>query len=169
VIPAHVPRDLPQHGTTLSRSHLRVKTGTIDPVSLEIVPYERRHLDAVIALCREAEVFEGFSSDPERAGRALAAPGAVAVVALCDAEPVGFAHAISDGAFQAFLSLLLVRPEARRNGIGRRLVAEVIARSGAARVDLLAYEEAEALYATFPHERFSGVSGFRIRPEKRGE
>jgi hypothetical protein len=31
-------------------------------------------------------------------------------------------------------------------------------------VDLLAYEEAEALYASFPHERFSEVSGFRLRP-----
>ena len=138
--------------------------GTIYSVSVEIVPYERRHLDAVIDLCRQAEVFAAFSSDPDRAGRALAGEGAVAVVALRDRELVGFAHALSDGAFQAFLSLLLVRPDARRNGIGRRLVAEVISRSGALRVDLLAYEEAEALYASFPHERFSEVSGFRLRP-----
>ncbi|HEY1355721.1 MAG TPA: GNAT family N-acetyltransferase [Solirubrobacterales bacterium] len=132
---------------------------------VEIVPYERRHLDAVIALCEEAEAFEAFSSDPDRAARALEGPGAIALVALRGGELVGFAHALTDGAFQAFLSLLLVDPGARRAGIGRRLVAEVIARSGAVRVDLLAYEEAEALYASFPHERFSEVSGFRLRAE----
>ncbi len=133
-------------------------------MSLEIVPYESRHLGAVIDLCRQAGVFEAFSSDPDRAGRALGGAGVVAVVAIRDRELVGFAHALTDGAFQAFLSLLLVRPDARRIGIGRRLVAEVISRSGAVRVDLLAYEEAEALYASFPHERFSEVSGFRLRP-----
>jgi GNAT superfamily N-acetyltransferase len=133
-------------------------------VSLEIVPYERRHLEAVIALCEEAEAFASFAADPERAGRALAGPGAVALLALRDGQLVGFAHAVTDGAFQAFLSLLLVRPEARRCGIGKRLVEEVLARSGAARVDLLAYEEADSLYGSFPHERFAGVSAFRLRP-----
>ena len=47
----------------------------------EVIPYERRHLEAVIELCVEAEAFTTFASDPERAGRALAGPGAIAVVA----------------------------------------------------------------------------------------
>ncbi len=132
----------------------------------EVIPYERRHLEAVIELCEEAEAFATFASDPERAGRALAGPGAIAVVALREGELAGFAHAITDGAFQAFLSLLLVAPGARREGIGRQLVAEVLARSGAVRVDLLAYQEAEALYASFAHERFAEVAGFRLRPER---
>ena len=38
---------------------------------VEVVAYRREHLDAVIALCEEASVFEAFSYDRERAGRAL--------------------------------------------------------------------------------------------------
>jgi GNAT superfamily N-acetyltransferase len=135
----------------------------------DVIPYEQRHLEAVIGLCEDAKAFASFASEPERAGRALAGPGAIALVAVREGELVGFAHAITDGAFQAFLSLLLVRPDVRREGIGTRLVAEVLARSGAVRVDLLAYEEAEALYASFAHERFAEVSAFRLRPSGHGD
>jgi ribosomal protein S18 acetylase RimI-like enzyme len=138
-------------------------------VKVEVVVYRRPHLDAVIALCEEARVFEAFSSDRERAGRALEGPGALSLVALRNEdEVVGFSHAITDGAFQAYLSLLLVRPGARRQGIGRRLVAETLARCGAARLELISYEEADPLYASFPHERFAGVSAFRLLAEQHG-
>jgi GNAT superfamily N-acetyltransferase len=60
--------------------------------------------------------------------------------------------------------MVLVRPDLRRRGIGRRLVAEVLARSGAVRLDLLAYEDAAPLYASFSHERFTGSAGFRLSP-----
>ncbi len=132
-------------------------------MSFEIVTYEPRFLDAILALCEEAESFPTFAADRERAGRALQAPGAVALVAARDGELVGFAHAISDRAFQAFLSLLLVHPRARRQGIGRRLVTEALDRCGAVRLDLLSYEEADPLYASFEHERFADVSAFRLR------
>lgn len=133
------------------------------PVSFEIEPYEPRFLDAILALCEEAGAFATFAADRDRAGRALGAPGTVALVAAGDGELVGFAHAITDGAFQAFLSLLLVDPRARRRGIGSRLLAETLARSGAVRLDLLSYEDADPLYASFEHERFGGVSAFRLR------
>jgi GNAT superfamily N-acetyltransferase len=132
-------------------------------MGIEISPYERGNLGAIVSLCEEAGAFPSFASDPERAGRALEAPGAVALVASCDGELVGFAHAITDGAFQAFLSLLLVHPRARRQGIGRWLLAEALTRSGAVRLDLLSYEEADSLYASVEHERFADASAFRIR------
>jgi GNAT superfamily N-acetyltransferase len=136
-------------------------------MGLEIVGYEEHHLDAILALCEEAQAFPSFASNRERAGRALRGPGAVSLVALREGELLGFAHAITDGAFQAFLSLLLVHPDARREGIGRQLVAVALERSGAARLDLLSYEEASSLYASFRHERFSGSPGFRIYPMPR--
>jgi GNAT superfamily N-acetyltransferase len=136
----------------------------VGPVSVAVVPYEHVHLDSILTLCREAGAFSSFASDRDRAGRALHGPGAIALVALRDGELVGFSHALTDGAFQAFLSLLLVHPSSRRKGIGRRLVGETLARCDAARLDLLSYEDAGPLYASFPHERFEDVSGFRIRP-----
>lgn len=137
-------------------------------MSVEIAAYESQHLDPILALCEEARVFSSFACDRERAGRALEGPGAIALVALRDGELVGFAHTITDSAFQAFLSLLLVQPGARREGIGRRLVAETVARCGAARLDLLSYEEADALYASFPHQRFAAASAFRLLPRQGG-
>jgi len=95
----------------------------------------------VIALCEWAAAFPTLAADRRRASRALEGPGAVALLALLDGNLVGFAHAITDGASQAYLALLLVDPAARRKGIGRRLVA-----------------------ASFPHDRFAGVSAFRLRP-----
>jgi GNAT superfamily N-acetyltransferase len=130
---------------------------------MEIVPYQRAHLEAILALAEGAEFSSSFVADPERAHRALSAPGAIALVALHAGEPIGFAHAITDGAFQAFLSLLLVHPRARRQGIGRWLLAEALTRSGAVRLDLLSYEEADSLYASVEHERFADASAFRIR------
>lgn len=129
----------------------------------DIRAYERRHLDPILELCEEADAFAGFASDRDRAAIALEAPGAVALVAARDEGVIGFSHALTDGAFQAFLSLLLVAPAERRKGVGRRLLAETIARCGAERLDLLSYEDAAPLYASFPHERFVGVAGFRLR------
>ena len=118
-------------------------------LSVAVVPYEHVHLDSILTLCGEAGAFSSFASDRDRAGRALHGPGAIALVALRDGELVGFSHALTDGAFQAFLSLILVHPSSRRQGIGRRLVGETLARCCAARLDLLSYEDAGPLYASF--------------------
>lgn len=135
-------------------------------MDLEIRPYERRHLDPILELCEAADAFASFASDRDRAAVALEAPGAVALVAERDGGVIGFSHALTDGAFQAFLSLLLVDRAERRQGIGRRLLAETLSRCEAKRFDLLSYEEASPLYASFPHERFVGVVGFRLRPDR---
>jgi ribosomal protein S18 acetylase RimI-like enzyme len=137
-------------------------------MSQEVLGYRPDHLDAILALCRATTSFPSFSSDRERAGRALAAPGALALVAVRDGALIGFAHAITDGSFQAYLSMVLVDPDQRRQGVGRMLVAEVLTRSGAARLDLLSSEEAGSLYESFPHQRFPGAAAFRLGLDLRG-
>ena len=127
---------------------------------MEIVAYERDHLEAILALA-EGVAFSTLVEDPERAHRALGGPGSVTLVALEDGEPIGFAHTITDGEIQAYLCRLLVSPEHQRRGIGRALVDESLARSGAIRIDLLTTEEGEPLYRSYRHER---IPGYRIFP-----
>jgi GNAT superfamily N-acetyltransferase len=129
---------------------------------MEIVRYERAHLETLLALAEGAEFSSSFIADPERAHRALSAPGAVALVALGAGEPVGFSHAITDGAFQAYLALLFVAPGARGRGVGRALVDETIGRCGAIRLDLISTEEAEPFYRGFHHG--GRWPGYRLYP-----
>lgn len=66
---------------------------------------------------------------------------------------------LSDGALQAYLCNL--RSQARRRGVGKKLVHETFARSGAERIDLLALDNSAAFYASFPHRT---MPGYRIYP-----
>ncbi|CAN5133438.1 hypothetical protein BH20ACT13_BH20ACT13_01640 [soil metagenome] len=100
-------------------------------------------------------------ADPERAVRALTAPGVVTVVAVAGEEVVGFAQMLTDGEIQAYLCNLAVDPRWRRQGIGKRLLDEMFARSGAARVDLLAVSGSEPFYSSFEHRT---LPGYRIYP-----
>lgn len=95
---------------------------------------------------------------PERAERALTAPGVVAVVAVDEAgEVVGVAEMLSDGAVIAYLGLLLVAERVRGQGIGRELMLEAARRTGLERFDLLSEDDALAFYERFPHKRKPGV------------
>jgi ribosomal protein S18 acetylase RimI-like enzyme len=151
---------------------------------MEIVRYEPRHLDALLALCR-AEGWISFAGNPGRAGRAMTGPGVTALVAVeraagggsgggeeraADGESgadeeraVGFSQAVGDGAFGGYLCMLLVDPAARGRGIGKALVEATLIESGVLRLDLLSSERAMSLYERFPHNK---IPGFRIYPEE---
>jgi GNAT superfamily N-acetyltransferase len=74
-------------------------------------------------------------ADPDRALRALLAPGATTVVALDDdGAVVGFAHALRDGVTAA---QLLVTPEHRGRGLGRQMLAEAFQRCRVDRMDVI--------------------------------
>jgi GNAT superfamily N-acetyltransferase len=130
---------------------------------MEIVAYERAHLEAILALAEGATFSSALVADAERADRALRAPGAVALVAVEAGEALGFAHTITDGAFQAYLALLLVAPGARRRGVGRALVEETVDRCGAIRLDLISTEETEPFYRGFAHG--GPWAGYRLYPD----
>lgn len=59
--------------------------------------------------------------DVENLGRAISASQR-AVVAVADAEIVGFARAITDGVSNGYLSMVVVAEQHRRRGIGQALV-----------------------------------------------
>lgn len=142
---------------------------------MEIVAYEPCHLDPILALCK-AEGWVTFSSNRERAGRAMTGPGVTALVAV---EPdagasgddgaagggrvVGFAHAYGDGCFGGYLAMLLVADGHRGEGIGRALVERTLLDAGVLRLDLLSSDRAMSLYERFPHNT---MPGFRLYPDE---
>lgn len=122
---------------------------------MTVARLKRTHLSAVIALYAA----EGWSQarDVERTWRTLSASGSIALVAISEEEVIGVAHVLTDGEIQAFLSLFVVARGFRGAGVGRRLVEEAHACSGARRMDLVSCNDGfyEALGAR-------PVSGFRI-------
>jgi ribosomal protein S18 acetylase RimI-like enzyme len=130
--------------------------------AVALVPFDASHLAGVLALC-EAEGWPSLPSDPARAETMLLAPNAAAVVAVDVDAVVGVAFAVVDaGPVDAYLSILVVHTQYRRQDIARRLVAEVFRLSGAERIDLLAEPGSEGFYDSLPHRRFAG---YRLYPE----
>lgn len=127
---------------------------------VEYVHFAEAHLPGILRLC-ELEGWPSFPGDPERAVRALTAPGVVCVVAVQDGEVAGFAQLLTDGEIQAYLCLVAVTTMLRANGIGKKLIEEAFGRSGAERLDLLSADESQGFYRSFLHRE---VPGYRIYP-----
>jgi ribosomal protein S18 acetylase RimI-like enzyme len=126
----------------------------------EYLPISRKHIAGIIRLC-EAEGWPSYTEDETITWKALTAPGCITFVAVDNGAVVGFAQLQTDGTVQAHLTTIAVDREHRRGGIGRGLIEEVFARSGAKRIDLVC-EGPQAFYESFAHRRFSG---FRIYPQ----
>ncbi|MDX6653339.1 MAG: hypothetical protein QOH18_31 [Solirubrobacterales bacterium] len=131
-------------------------------MTVEIVSYEPKFLDALLKLCRQ-EGWISFAADPERAGRAMTGPGVTALVAVegqgAEQQALGFSQAVGDGCFGGYLCMLLVDPQARGRGIGKALVERTLVESGVLRLDLLSSDRAMSLYERFPHNK---IPGFRL-------
>jgi ribosomal protein S18 acetylase RimI-like enzyme len=127
---------------------------------MQFCALQRQHLPAISALCK-AERWPSFSEDPERAWRALTAPGVTTVVAVDGGRVVGFVQMQSDGQIQAHLSLVLVAADRRREGIATRLVRAAFKQCGAERVDVVS-DRAEEFYRSLAGKEWHG---FRIYPQ----
>jgi len=125
-----------------------------------VVPFAEAHLEGALALCR-AQGWPTMPADPPRALRVLTGPSAVSFVALDDTVVVGFAFAFSGGEIDVYLSLLVVAPTHRRQGIAGRLIAEVFGVSGVDHMDLLAEPGSEPFYESLPHR---SLAGYRLYP-----
>ena len=126
---------------------------------MEVVGYERWHLDGIVALCRD-EGWPSLADDPERAHRVLTAPGVTAVVALDGRMVLGFAYLQSDGEIQSHLSNIVVSASHRRSGVARALLQSGIERAGGIRVDLIT-DTAVPFYEALVHKK---MNGYRIYP-----
>jgi ribosomal protein S18 acetylase RimI-like enzyme len=126
---------------------------------MEVVGYERWHLDGIVALCR-VEGWPSLADDPERAHRVLTAAGVTSVVALDGRTVLGFAYLQSDGEIQAHLSNIVVSASHRRSGVARALLQSGIERAGGIRVDLIT-DTAAPFYEALGHKK---MNGYRIYP-----
>ena len=117
---------------------------------MHIEPFADEHFEGILELLA-AEEWTTLTADPQVTLRSLSAPGVVSLVAVEEGRVVGFAQTLTDGVIQAYLCRLLVGNPFRGKGVGRLLVQKSFSASGAQRIDLLATEEAEGFYASFPH------------------
>lgn len=133
--------------------------------AVNVTTFDRSQLPGVLALCA-AEGWPSFPDDPERALAVLAGDGAVTAVALDGDAVVGFAFAfMDDGALDAYLSMMAVRTDRRRQGVARMLLGELFRLSGAQRIDLLAEPGSEPFYESLPHRTFQGYRIYPRRPD----
>jgi GNAT superfamily N-acetyltransferase len=121
---------------------------------------QEQDLADVVVLCA-AEPWPVYTKDAQQTWRALTAPGVTTIVAVEDGRIIGFAQVLSDGETAAFLSLLLVAADRRRQGIGTRLIQEAFQRCGAERLDLLTDDA--GFYRKFVHHELVGL---RIYPRR---
>jgi ribosomal protein S18 acetylase RimI-like enzyme len=84
-----------------------------------------RHFAGIVEVYRDNEW--SHAQDPERL-RTAVEHSSYSVVATEGDQVVGFARAMSDGAFAVYIADILVLPELQRQGIGRSLVEELLDR-----------------------------------------
>ena len=108
-----------------------------------------------------APFFVGWSDPPDddRRRRILAAADEVVIARDGDGSLVGFATAITDGAFAGYIPLVEVVPSHRRRGIGARMVGILLARLGACyMIDLVCDAEVFPFYERLGGTRVVGVA-----------
>jgi ribosomal protein S18 acetylase RimI-like enzyme len=91
---------------------------------VEVRPFRTDDAEAVRLLLSENGWVERVA-DAEKF-RAMMARSDRAVVAAVGAAIVGFARALCDGVSNGYLSMVVVAPEFRSRGIGRRLVTAIV-------------------------------------------
>jgi ribosomal protein S18 acetylase RimI-like enzyme len=106
--------------------------------------------------------WQGWPTRPTPEAHLAALRGSdFAVVAIDDetGEAVGFISAIADGVLAAFIPLLEVRPEYRRQGIATELVRRVLAHYGDHySIDLVCDEELVPFYERFGGMRLTAIA-----------
>ena len=99
---------------------------------------------------------------PELLQKAFAA-SAVVVFAYADGQPVGFARALSDGAYQAAVYEMAVVPEFQKQGVGAKIMRAILDRLPGCNVILYASPGKEGFYRQLGFRRMrTGMARFQF-------
>ncbi len=103
--------------------------------------------------------FEGWPNPPAPEVHLRSLQNSAAVVLALDGETVvGFVNAISDHVLAAYIPLLEVLPDYRRQGIGGELMKRILAELRHLYViDLMCDPELQPFYERFGMNRYSGM------------
>ncbi|MBE0690535.1 MAG: GNAT family N-acetyltransferase [Anaerolineae bacterium] len=116
-------------------------------------------LDGITADHLRGGFFEGWPNppSPETHLRMLHNSSTV-VLALDDDSVVGFVNAMSDNVLAAYIPLLEVLPNYRRQGIGGELMKRILdSLRHLYMIDLMCDPELQPFYAQFGMQRYSGM------------
>ncbi len=106
--------------------------------------------------------FEGWPQPPSPEVHLRILQSADEVVMARDSETgaiVGFVTALTDGMLTAYIPLLEVLPQFRRQGIGRELVRQILERlDGLYMVDLICDAELQSFYSSLGMRPATGMS-----------
>ena len=118
-----------------------------------VEPFTAADLGAVVEVYRSVG-WNTYADAPDVLQAALAGSSRV-VTARCAGTLVGLARVISDGATICYLQDVLVRPDAQRAGIGRRLVEAALAPYASVRQKVLLTDDEPAQRAFYESLGFS--------------
>jgi GNAT superfamily N-acetyltransferase len=141
---------IPRRGS----SHLRKTPDQLLCLSMstEVRISVERRLDQVEALDLYKSVeWNAYTNDPEKLVRGIAGSHLLLTARDDRGRLLGLARTISDGETTCYVQDLLVRPEAHRTGIGRRLMEELIQRYEHCRLFVLLTDSAGTDAATKSH------------------
>ncbi|MCL4249985.1 MAG: GNAT family N-acetyltransferase [Anaerolineae bacterium] len=115
--------------------------------------------DGITAAQLRGGFFEGWPNPPAPEVHLRSLQNSAAVVLALDGETVvGFVNAISDHVLAAYIPLLEVLPDYRRQGIGGELMKRILAELRHLYViDLMCDPELQPFYERFGMNRYSGM------------
>lgn len=123
-----------------------------------VEPFTAADLGAVVEVYRSVG-WNTYADAPDVLQAALAGSSRV-VTAHCAGTLVGLARVISDGATICYLQDVLVRPDAQRAGIGRRLVEAALAPYASVRQKVLLTDDEPAQRAFYESLGFSETGDY---------
>jgi GNAT superfamily N-acetyltransferase len=129
------------------------------------IQVEREVSDADLIGLYDAVVWVAYTRAPDTLAKAIANSSIVVTARDEDGELIGLARGLSDDASIFYLQDILVRPEHRRTGVGRQLLAVCLERYGHVRQKVVLTDDDAAqqrFYESLGYVNTTSVTGVSL-------